>query len=710
MAYQLTPEEKRAARQRASQRFSQEQSIASPAIEKESSGNILTSLIPTATSILGGIGGTILAPGIGTAAGGAAGGAAGKFLQNLIEGKKDASEGVLGEAALGTLGGLGKAFQAGKGALGALRAGEGAAAAGNALRYGRQGAQAVSDLGNASSLSKNALAASNANTKGTLRGAMSDKLDTLSDKAIRSQMSGLSRRNASEATNIGRGMKDIGVYDVQGYTKAADDFMNVVEPVKKSLFGQPLAPVDASKVLGSTRNELSKLTLKPSDKKLVIQAMDNADTALNDLASKRAGGMVQPNKYHSEDLYAVNQQLRETANSMLPAAGYKAASSAEKTAYKYLSDKANQYKELAYSGLGEGGKLSPAIKQDIYQNLVAAGVDNPKLLSKVNKLSTIQDVNNLERTLIGAKEIAEDTLEGSIARGIGTGRSDSLAGMTRDVAMSAGAPKVAGASNAISRMLGRDRPELSTLGQLAKRTATGSLTAQAPSRMIAGAAFGGSAGEQLVDPTTGLPVEVATTDPTASMAGIDSPSSGISPMEGSYDMSSMPQQSVQYSLENLFNDIQAQPEQADTLLKLYELANAAPAGSDLSSAQQKSLMSVSNAESTLGQLASAFEAAGGGAGRVGGTIASLTGKAGLNQEADLYDQLSQGAITQIAKGILGETGVLSDQDIARVRGYIPKLSDSQEVAQQKLSILQQMIQSAKQNALYATDNAVAELQ
>jgi len=106
MAYQLTEQDKLLARQNAMQRF---QSQAQPT--KKTSGNFLTSLLPTAGGILGGIGGSFFGPGLGTAAGGAAGAGAGKFLQNLLEGKSDAGEGVLGEAALGTLGGIGKGFK-----------------------------------------------------------------------------------------------------------------------------------------------------------------------------------------------------------------------------------------------------------------------------------------------------------------------------------------------------------------------------------------------------------------------------------------------------------------------------------------------------------------------------------------------------------------------------------------------------------------------
>jgi hypothetical protein len=132
MAYQLTDQDRMEAQNRAQQILGAQQPV-------QKKGNFLTSLLPTAGGILGGIGGSILAPGLGTAAGGAAGAGLGKVLQNLFEGNKDVGQGVLGEAALGTLGGVGKGLKAIKGAAGALKAGQGLSKAAQVLRFGAPG-------------------------------------------------------------------------------------------------------------------------------------------------------------------------------------------------------------------------------------------------------------------------------------------------------------------------------------------------------------------------------------------------------------------------------------------------------------------------------------------------------------------------------------------------------------------------------------------
>ncbi len=99
----------------------------------------VVSLLPMAASIIGGVGGSLIAPGLGTAAGGAAGGALGEWLAQKLSG--EANDGVdkgniVQEGAFGALGGIGKAAKSIKGATTALKAGEGVSAATKIARFG----------------------------------------------------------------------------------------------------------------------------------------------------------------------------------------------------------------------------------------------------------------------------------------------------------------------------------------------------------------------------------------------------------------------------------------------------------------------------------------------------------------------------------------------------------------------------------------------
>lgn len=100
-------------------------------------GNFFTSLIPSAGGVGGSFAGagigTAIAPGIGTLVGallgGAVGGGSGKVVENAVEGNKDLSQGVLGEAALNGILGAGplRLAKAGIDTVRGVRAGTGLA-------------------------------------------------------------------------------------------------------------------------------------------------------------------------------------------------------------------------------------------------------------------------------------------------------------------------------------------------------------------------------------------------------------------------------------------------------------------------------------------------------------------------------------------------------------------------------------------------------
>lgn len=79
-----------------------------PAPAPQETGNWFTHLLPTITSIGGSLLGTLADPftaGLGTIGGGAAGSALGKTIENMLEGKSNAGEGVAGSALEGAIGG-----------------------------------------------------------------------------------------------------------------------------------------------------------------------------------------------------------------------------------------------------------------------------------------------------------------------------------------------------------------------------------------------------------------------------------------------------------------------------------------------------------------------------------------------------------------------------------------------------------------------------
>lgn len=78
-----------------------------------------------------------------------------------------------------------------------------------------------------------------------------------------------------------------------------------------------------------------------------------------------------------------------------------------------------------------------------------------------------------------------------------------------------------------------------------------------------------------------------------------------------------------------------------------------------------------------------------------GNVNAMTGGA-LFPEAMDYEALRKSMIGPLARAISGEVGVLTDRDIARAEGLLPKLSDAQKVRENKLKNLREII--AKKSA------------
>lgn len=126
---------------------------------------------------------------------------------------------------------------------------------------------------------------------------------------------------------------------------------------------------------------------------------------------------------------------------------------------------------------------------------------------------------------------------------------------------------------------------------------------------------------------------------------------------------------------------------------------------------QKSLVGLSSANNTIDQIEQLYQQAGGGRGKAGGTVASLLGKV-TGSPADTYNQQVGGMAAQISRA-LGNTGAMSDQDVARAVGLLPKVTDTPAQASAKLNALRQLIQanaqSIMQTAQYGSSGAGAGL-
>lgn len=139
----------------------------------------------------------------------------------------------------------------------------------------------------------------------------------------------------------------------------------------------------------------------------------------------------------------------------------------------------------------------------------------------------------------------------------------------------------------------------------------------------------------------------------------------------------------------------------NTLATLYEKAKEIY-GSDqeqveLSSADRTTLQNLNNSISSLDQLESLYNAAGGGKGFSGNldNLANFFTNGAANYNLSTYNSAKESLGMAIVKNFvnLGAT----ESDAKRYAAMLPEITDTQEMAQQKLSTLRTLIQQAQQN-------------
>lgn len=629
-------------------------------------------LIPVATSVLGGIAGTFAAPGVGTAAGGAAGGALGEWLTQKLSGEKQNLAKVGVEGAFGALGGIGKGAQAIKGASTAVRAGEGLAEGARILRYGAPVASQVAKEGAEQAAAKGG---------GKVTGWLSNKLlGAADDTALRaSQLSGKKEALKNFEGKFG---EDLGTY------------------------------IRKNNLIGKTGKDVEESVIKPLGAKY------------GDLVKGIKGDIT------SSDVLAQNMKPGSSLNKLLKSTS---------TENKALAD--DVFKELDQVFKSNGGKITPAKLNEIkaeYQTLAKNAYklgSNTK--ASVNEKvaeylkNTLQGVSGSKQLATTGREIdkaykAADLLASAAQNGRGTlslGLTDLLAaggggaignlpGAVAAVAgkrawnnpkvqsfiasqLAKGGEKLAGTTAAkIAAEGGKEVVE-----QGAKQTAKNMIKAQAIPRSLQLMAGGAAPTGSLPGDPNAMPEEMNANSPFTPGSPNYNPDLGGGDINSLSAIMGAGSQSP-YSLAAAQADIARDPAHMDDYMKLYEFLNPEPKGSDLSQTSKSALASSDNAINTLDQLEGLFAKAGGGSGRIGGRIKGLAASAGLDQDARVYNNLSQASVTQFAKALAGAgSGTVSDMDAKVIIAALPTISDTKAEAAAKFKALRQRLENAKINTL-----------
>lgn len=642
-------------------------------------GGLLERLLPAAGSVVGGVGGSLLAPGIGTAAGGAGGALVGQKLEDLLTGSHTSAAGYAGQAALGTLGGVGKGLSALKGAGTALGAGEGAGTAANILRLGSKGAAAVGAEETPGVLSQS-LTATQANAGKGVSGKVASAADKVGKQAMISQTGNMSKSTAESA------LRDIGDLRNLGYSsfnKAAE-----VAPVitgsegvgtiarQKLLQAKNLGGIDTSNFVGDAKDILASHTDLPDS------TAKNITNLVQKVADKHGfeGNAGLYGKIGVSHPLQLDGAIRD-----LQTAAYNAQGGTPTR--KALVDIVNTLKSPLDKALGPNS-IGDNVKNEMVSALKTQGVDNPKLIQAVKNAGSYRDIAQLESKFVTASKVADESQVNSLRGGVPglsssgkptlTGLANQAAGRVVEKGLSSG-------GNVISRLAGKTPGIPNTLTQAAGKTAK-------DVGKIQGVIRGPGAILGSLVPPEGQPQTADTSIPT--------------PTDNTQPQSPDTQPNTPFTQENIQNaiatDIAATGGAHITqLLGLYN-AFGSPAAqkaqqTTLSTTDQARHDSINSAQSSLDAAEANLLSAGGAKGPLEGQVTKvpIIGQY-VNNPGTAYESTKIETATNLAKAITGGSRPAANV-IEQYLHSLPSVTDTKEQAQAKLNFLRSQLATQAKN-------------
>lgn len=637
-------------------------------------GASLGSIVPGIGTVIGGLAGAIL--------GGATGSGGGELAENFITGEEDKLKNVGQEAILG---GIFSAppVRAAKGIIGALK-GVGSGAAKEGFEQGFTKAGLLSRItGNA------------AETAGVpLKTSAQGRLQDLGNKALLSQYGTIGKpvaRSTNPTETIGQ-LADYGITNPQDAERIASAVTGSGGILNKAVARSvdKAGGVDTTNLRRIAEDALQLNGVVEKDAKSVMSVVDAQLRRLQGGPAGSLNPLADPN-----DALDVMRTLERRIADLNGKGGNARLATGERSDQaKALQAIHDEIEDRLYRGAGADKNLSNVLTPEVREQLVSLKPNDKNwqafVDSRVMNAKGIEDLRSAQAPFVRVGRIIDDADQNSLTFG---GRSGNLASN-----LSAGGITGALASTATNLA----QPVLARYGGQALRkgagqASNGAMVASKPKLNSPLGVVGrlGIAAPLLsndmdsVQGESGLrgqsPVSASLSDALVEAASDTPEEAGISP----------------YPKANLMADIQRDPRNAEKYIAQYEALQeiyAPPVKEKTSATAQKALAQSANGESTISQLSELLNAAGGGQGNVGGNISSFLGGLGLNDNAKTYNDLARGSVAQIAKA-LGETGALSDSDITTYSAMLPKLTDTEAVARNKLVALKQRLAAARQSTM-----------
>lgn len=662
---------------------------AAPAQAQPDKGNFFTHALPTIGGVLGGLVSlptealNAFLPGAGVAANLAAAGAgssAGKGLENLLEGNSATSglgssffEGAGGQA----LGGIGGKMLGGVFGRGAGRAAE----------------TATTDL-------------TGTTPQTALKLSTSGRLGSAANDLLASQYKTISKPVA-RAVNL---PQVVGQLADMGLIKPSD-----VEQVANGITGSNglLNQAVVKAIGGANRVDTGGL------RQIVSDAIDNNGLVDSDAKSVRniveahmkrleggpTGGATINNGTgaaaieqgaHPAETLSVMQAVEGHMRDLLGKGGtYHLPTAQDIQKARSLGLFRDELQDRLYGAAGGNGQVSSVLTPELRQQLVDLAPGNPTWAGHVdNNIMTQSEIGGLRAAQKPFVQISKAINEGELNSPTFGGRLSNGDMPTKTqligAALSSAPAKRVGATalRAASAATGGEIPQAAKIaGRAAAQGITHASDFSSPQQAMA-------AGP--TDPT-------APTDFSSPGAAMGGTASGVGSAGGMFGAS--PGQpglsgfSDQQLSQALHNDVaKNNGRNVDDIIKLMNvnLTGRRPLG--IGSNTQQALTSTDHASAVVDQLEQLY-GQNGAQGPLGGRVAEATAAAGLNPGVTSYNAARQGYASEIARALSGDSGNLSDTDIARAMNLLPAVTDTKEVAATKMAGLRSMIAHARETAM-----------
>lgn len=399
--------------------------------------------------------------------------------------------------------------------------------------------------------------------------------------------------------------------------------------------------------------------------------------------------------------------------------------------YKTVID--NLHKTLDSAGVNKAVtsfKVTPELEQAIHSDAAQTGVSPEMAQHVIDTLNNSKSYSDLRSAMqpgvVAGKlsRVAKETFSNHVPK---EGKSTNpglpswevAASLHNPAYLAAGAAKLAGKSGAVDSGLSKINPKSFNAGRegvLAPDEATAQKLAQpgggpatlpesTPATPAQTSSITGSLQKMGVPVTTAIAGQAANqvgqnanVQNDTQAAPIETPVQNVNDNvtdttnQPGIDASSIPGG----TLEDLQAEIQADPKNAAIYKQVYDEAQKQVSASTPSPTQLKNQSAIKNAQATLDQIKQSFKAAGGGQGKLSGTVQSLLGNSGMNSNVATYNDTATALAASLYKA-LGNTGTISDRDQAMIAKLIPKITDSQTTADAKVAQLENLLEQASSN-------------